>query len=105
MQMRTAVFLSLIVHGCAWGDSFRLPISFEPNRGQAAKGADYVTRTHGNVLALNSHSAVLTFGGSHLATVLTGARTDAQAEAEAPLPGVVNYLVGRDRSHWLTGIP
>ncbi len=87
----------------AAGWSATLPLAFEPNRGQALPGADYVARTRGYAISFTAGRAEFRSHGSRLATVLVGARTNARAEAEAPLPGVVNYLRKDDRS--LTGIP
>ena len=82
------------------------PVAFEPNRGQDATGADFVA--YGDGFALSVAGGPRRLGGAgraHFATVLAGARKTAPGVAESPLPGVVNYFKGEDRSRWITGIP
>jgi len=82
-----------------------MPVAFEPNRGQDASGADFVAYGDGFALSLRPGRADLVSAGAHLATVLAGARKTAPGAGESPLPGVVNYFKGEDRSRWITGIP
>ncbi|MCO5971331.1 SBBP repeat-containing protein [Actinoallomurus soli] len=109
----------------------RLPLAFEPNRGQAAAGVRYLAHGPGfgvfvtadrTVVTLTPHapakvggrayamrtrhlrrperdaSAVLSFrpAGAAAAPAITGG---------SPLAGRVDYLRGRDRAAWRTGIP
>jgi uncharacterized protein (TIGR03437 family) len=69
----------------------RLPIAFEPNRGQQP-GADFVARTGEFTVGLRPDRIRLDSRGSHITTVLAGARRSARPEAEQRLPGVVHYL-------------
>ncbi|MGI8549220.1 MAG: SBBP repeat-containing protein [Dehalococcoidia bacterium] len=101
-----------------------LPLSFEPNQGQASRGVDFVARGGGYTLALSSAPAMLTLGtgvacratdggcrggdGSRQQVAarlrLLGA-AQSMAVAAEPLPGRVNYLLGDDPSAWRTDIP
>jgi uncharacterized protein (TIGR03437 family) len=82
----------------------RLPIAFERNQGQADQGIEYLARTGGYTLALSGGGAQMVARDLHVSVTFSGSRT-APAETEGKLPGVVNYLVGRDRAAWHTGIP
>jgi uncharacterized protein (TIGR03437 family) len=69
----------------------RLPITFEPNRGQEP-GSDFVARTREFTVGLRAGRIRLDSSDSHFTTVLAGARRNARPEAEGRLPGVVHYL-------------
>lgn len=79
-----------------------IPLSFEPNRGQAARGIAFLARGQGYSVALNATSAALTL---HRGTVsvrsatvrvtLMGANSAAVGLGETRLPGTVSYLSGR----------
>lgn len=88
----------------AWCHS-ALPVAFEPNRGQETGSFDFVGHGKGYALSLRAARTDLVTGQTRLATVLAGARGTARGEAEAKLPGVVNYLKGNDRSRWITNVP
>ncbi len=85
-----------------------MPLAFEPNRGQADPGAEFVSRGAGYSLALAPDSARLavTRGDEGLALGMRLVDADSMAEAESlrRLPGEVNYMVG-ERADWQTGIP
>ena len=91
-----------------------LPVSFEENHGQvdsqvrylahAGHGTIYFTSTE-TVLALSSHDSQKKPELSVLRLKWIGANPHAQMTAEHPLPGRINYLIGRDPSQWHTGIP
>ena len=100
--MRT-ILLAAILDAGSWA-AVRLPVSFEPNRHQESGDADYLVRERGFTLFLNAGRVEIRSHRSRTSMVLPGAR-QARAEAEAPLPGVVNYLKGPDASHYITGIP
>ena len=105
--MRFLVFAILITSaGSAHGKlaaAAKLPLAFEPNRGQAPHQAQFVAHGNGYGLTLQPGRAELSVRGGRIAATLVGARP-AKGQAEAPLPGVVNYLVG-DAASWHTGIP
>ena len=91
-----------------------LPVSFEENHGQVDSQVRYLAHVgHGTiyftsaetVLALSSHDSQKKPELSVLKLKWIGANPRAQMTAEHPLPGRINYLIGRDPSQWHTGIP
>ena len=99
-----ALALALLSSAALPGAAPRLPIAFERNQGQADQGIEYLARTSGYTLALSGGRAQMLARDFRVSLTFAGARASA-AEAEGKLPGVVNYLVGRDRAAWHTGIP
>ncbi len=102
----------------------KVPLSFEPNRGQTEASVQFLSRGQGYALYLTPSEAVLelqkplparTAGKlnaeparqeiSTLAMKLMGANHDAAATAEDILPGTVNYFTGNDKSKWQTALP
>ena len=85
----------------------RLPLRFEPNRGQADGRVRFVSRVGDYNLFLTSDEAVFAPHPSRQAIRmrLVGASAQAEAVGVDPLPGVSNYFVGNDRSRWLTDVP
>lgn len=91
-----------------------LPVSFEQNQGQvdsqvrflahAGQGTMYFTPGEA-VLALASRDSQNKSQISALRLKWVGANPNPQIVAENPLPGKINYLIGRDPAHWHTGIP
>jgi len=91
-----------------------LPVSFEQNQGQvdsqvrflahAGQGTMYFTPAEA-VLALASRDSQNKTHISALRLKWVGANANPQIVAEQPLPGKINYLIGRDPAHWHTGIP
>lgn len=84
----------------------KLPLSFEPNKGQAHRSVKFVSRGSGYVLFLSAAKASLALHSSeHLRMNLIGANIDAPVSAEVEQEGRSNYLIGTDRSKWHTDIP
>lgn len=87
----------------------KLPLSFEPNRGQAEAGTLFLARGNGYLIGLEPAGARLLIrrGGNSAAVVssLVGAKGGASLEALDPLPGRSNYFRGPNSSKWVTGIP
>jgi hypothetical protein len=94
----------------------RLPLAFEPNRGQAGRGIAFVAHPRGYSLALTRRSALLALyrttprRGSRpsvrrLAISFAHESSHARLVAGSRLRGKVSYLTGRDRLRWHTGIP
>jgi hypothetical protein len=80
-----------------------VPLSFEPNQGQAAAAVQFVSRGPGYALYLGSGEAVLKLDAVRMS--LLGGSVHAHAEGLARQSGVVNYLIGNDPKKWRTGIP
>ena len=92
----------------------KMPLTFEPNRGQIDSQVKYVARSMGyQVFMTGPASAVLKYRASErnaqktdfLTMKLAGANTAAVGQALAPTGGVTNYILGNDPSKWLTDIP
>jgi hypothetical protein len=92
----------------------RIPLHFEANDGQTDAAVRFLARGRGYRIFLTSTEAVLALaptpaaGSSSPAVVrmgLLGANSAPEIVAEAPLPGKVNYFVGRDLARWRTNIP
>lgn len=98
----------------------KLPLSFEPNRGQTAKEVDWLARGPEYTLFLAGHDAVLEMSAitaarkpeeqprvdaSALRMSLLGANRVESASGEEPLPGKANYFTGKDVSKWQRDVP
>jgi autotransporter-associated beta strand protein len=90
----------------------QLPLSFEPNQGQADPQADFGAHGDGYALALAPDRAVLGLlkpsasgTGDVLLMQLVGANTTAPGTGQDPVAGTSNYLVGSDPGQWHTDIP
>ena len=102
-------------------------MAFEPNQGQLATEVKFLSRAPGYLLQLTAPGMRMIATAaldqqvrgapsgripsrapapSHALTItwLNASRHPAIA-AESPLPGIVNYLKGRDPTQWRTGIP
>ena len=110
------------------GEYGRLPLAFVPNRGQFARRARFVARGAGYTLFLTGRGATFSLAvrGSRaeasrrstrtlspsaragrmvgVSLGLVGASRRVRVSGVDRLPGTVNYLVGRDRARWHTGI-
>jgi hypothetical protein len=102
-----------------------LPISFEPNVGQAGEEIKFVARARGYTALLSDGGAVLSLApgpsaspqpGGHAGEAeeapaaprtlrLRWAGSSQQPEAEGELEGKVNYLVGDEPALWRTDVP
>ena len=82
----------------------RLPMRFEPNRGQAGEGVQFLARGAGSTAYLSAAESVLRAGQGEARMRLVGADPDAPATTGRRLAGVANYLKG-DPGDWVTGVP
>src|SRR5262249_10937984 len=86
-----------------WGD---IPLSFEPNRGQASAPVRYLARGSSYTLYLTDGETVLAGGHQRfLRTKLAGANLAAPIRGEAPQESTSNYFVGKDPARWRSAIP
>src|ERR1700733_8242246 len=88
-----------------------LPLSFEPNIGQAAADAQFVAHGAAYAIALTEQGAKLSLGNAaggkspdEIQLRVRGARTTAKPTPEEVLPGRVNFLIGNDPSKWHTDV-
>jgi hypothetical protein len=89
----------------------RLPLSFEPNQGQADREVKFLSRGRGYTLFLTAGEAVLALqrpGERREASIvrvsLAGANRDIGVEGLDELPGKVSYFMGRDPGNWRRNI-
>ncbi|HWN09545.1 MAG TPA: SBBP repeat-containing protein [Pyrinomonadaceae bacterium] len=99
-----------------------LPLSFEPNQGQADRSVKFLSRGKGYTLFLtpteavfrlqmsdcgmrNPQSALCDRQSSVLRMKLLGSRTGSQLDGQEALEGKVNYLIGNDQSQWQRNVP
>jgi hypothetical protein len=86
--------------------NMQLPVTFEMNRGQAAPDVVAIARTAMGVAAFERNVMVLPVAGSRsFLHVSVGSERNGPVVPECASGGVVNYISGRDRSHWLEGLP
>jgi hypothetical protein len=106
----------------------RLPLSFEPNLGQADPAIRFVARGRDYGIYVSGREAVLAFrsgspskpslrNGRHnngekqegqtdlFRMQLLNANPAPQGFGDEPLPGTVNYFLGSDPDRWRSGIP
>lgn len=87
----------------------KVPLAFEPNRGQAGRGVAYLTHAPGYSLLLERGEIVLAserrLDGAAVRIQLVGADLNTRIRALDPLEGCSNYFFGRDPNRWLVGIP
>ncbi len=86
-----------------------LPVSFEPNRGQASAGTLYLARGNGYLLSLEaSRSRIMLRNkekSAEISSQLVGSSKSPRLEALDPLPGHSSYFRGQDPAKWVTGVP
>lgn len=88
-----------------------LPISFEPNVGQAEPQVEFVARGRGYTLLLGRREALLALQPSANASTdvlrmrLIGGNPKLHVAGLERLPGKANYLIGNDPKRWLTNLP
>ena len=86
----------------------RMPISFEQNRGQGAKEAEFVARGTGYYMEVGRQGSRMVLrdeaGSADVRTSLVGAEREAKFSGEADLPGHSSYFRGKDSAKWITGL-
>ena len=86
-----------------WGN---IPLSFEPNAGQANAEVGYLARGAAYTLYLNNGETVLAAKNQlPLRTKLLGANPSARIVGEDQQSSLTNYFVGNDPSKWRSSIP
>jgi hypothetical protein len=83
----------------------RLPLHFEENRGQGDVAARFIARTGGGPVVLGPDGLRLTIDGRPVRLTFAGGTPQPAMTALTPLPGRVNYYVGKDPANWRTDIP
>lgn len=93
----------------------KLPMSFEPNVGQADDAVRFLARGHGYSLFLTRDGATLSLQKQNAAgkvekqsavrMTIEGAQESASIDGENPTEGRSNYFIGNDPEKWRTDIP
>lgn len=83
----------------------KLPLAFEPNRGQADDAVQFLSRSEGHTLYLVSDEVVTVRHGGVVRLKLIGAAPNAAAEGSDLLPGHSNYFLGNEPSKWHKNLP
>jgi len=83
----------------------RLPLAFEPNRGQADPQAQFLSRAGASGLFLASGELVVSLPETAVRMKLVGAASSPKARPEQPLPGRSHYFLGSDPTRWRTDVP
>ena len=85
----------------------KLPLAFEPNRGQSDGPVLFLSRNPGYSLFLTAQEAVIDLRGAARPLRLTWLNANPKPEAAglAELPGKLNYLRGSDPARWQRDIP
>ena len=95
--------LFVLLCGTALGE---IPLSFEPNTGQAGSGVRYLARGSAYTLYLTDGETVLAGKGrAALRTRLAGAKLAAPIDGEGAQDSFSNYFVGNDPRKWRTSVP
>ena len=83
-----------------------VPLVFEPNTGQAARGADYIARGPAYTVLLSPSEAAIQapISKEAMRLELLGASRRGRGEGQDALPGKSNYLIGNDPHFWQTDI-
>lgn len=89
-----------------------LPLSFEPNHGQADRGVKFLSRGSGYTLFLTDREAVFETQSGQDPSALRSLRMrvisgnpQPRLVGEDRLPGTANYFIGNDAANWHTAIP
>jgi hypothetical protein len=124
----TAIAMISVSCGLGWARAseatrMSVPLSFEPNQGQAASTVQFLSRGSGYALFLAPGEVVLNLERRQPASAATAGHAPAAASADtlrmsliganatanaiglAPQPGVANYFIGNDPKNWRSGIP
>lgn len=94
--------MALAAPAVKWSE---VPLSFEPNMGQAAGDVRYLAHYKSYVLYMTCGETLLYGKGAPLRTKLEGADRSCRISGEAPQVSTSNYFVGRDPEKWHTAIP
>ena len=96
---------ALLLLTAALAIAARLPVAFEPNRGQEPGPAEFIVHTSGAALTLQAGRAEWIAHGAHVSLAFEAVRHGARGQGEELQPGVVNYLIGNQPSGWFRNIP
>jgi hypothetical protein len=88
---------------------------FEPNQGQSSPGVSYLANHRSYRIRINESSLAYVIPAAEKAATASqtsvhtlrwvGATRGAQLTPEGLQPGISNYFLGKDASHWVTKVP
>ncbi len=81
------------------------PLVFEPNRGQADPGTQFVARSANYVVRAARGTTTFVRRDDAFGVSLVGANAAASAEGVDESSAKVNYLIGNTPSKWIVGVP
>ena len=83
----------------------KIPMSFEPNKGQTNKQVKFLSRGNGYTFFLTEDGATLRLPASNWVRMqLIGANNSVKISGENKLSGKVNYFIGNNTKKWLKEI-
>ncbi|HEX6546862.1 MAG TPA: SBBP repeat-containing protein, partial [Bryobacteraceae bacterium] len=101
-----AVLSSLRLPAAVIPDLHRLPVTFEPNRGQFDSEIKYgAPGARGKKIWIYADRIRIQADGSNVELSWCGGNRKASVEGLKHLPGTTNYFLGRDPAYWHTGLP
>ncbi len=88
----------------------KLPLSFEPNRGQTDPQVQFVSKGPGYTVYFTKDETVMSLKDTATSDAVVrmrfvGGSNSASAQPVDALPGTSNYMIGNDSSKWLTNVP
>jgi len=88
----------------------KLPLSFEPNRGQTDPRVQFLSRGPGYSVFITNDETVISLKDTNTSNAVVrmrfvGGNTSASAQPIDALPNTSNYLIGNDQSKWRTDVP
>jgi Beta-propeller repeat len=87
-------------------DYGKMPLSFEPNRGQTDARVQFVARGAGYTIYLSPLSATFALqGGPAVSMNLSGANSQIRMQPQDILRGVTSYMLGNRPNQWPTSLP
>jgi photosystem II stability/assembly factor-like uncharacterized protein len=104
MRLLCVAFIVCIAQAAGPTPMMPARLAFEANSGQAEPGFQFLARARGYSVAISANETAIRAGSAQVRLQFVGSRPFV-LEGLDQLPGVVNYLIGKDSSHWLRGIP
>ena len=104
MRLWCAAFIVGIAQAAGPAPMMPARLAFEPNAGQTEAGYQFLARARGYSVAISANETTIRAGSAQVRLQFVNSQPVVLEGLDRQL-GVVNYLLGNDRSHWLRGIP
>ena len=105
-KLHTVSYPSVSAQSVSRTHPTKLPLVFEPNRGQTDPEVKFAARGSGYALLLTEREAVMRFSeGEAVRIRLAGAKPPSGIEVSEPTGGISNYFYGNDPAKWHTSVP